>query len=283
VHHDLVLLLLKKKRTRKTSPWWQRAAPKARTLEEVVDPVIDATPAEDRAALAAIWQYRASLEMHVASTFSTLSVELLEYGATQTVHEIVSQAVRDEVHHAQISAEMAAKYRGGALVWPDPKPNPVPTFRGSKGAMHATLYMIVECCINETNACAILEGSIAQAKSTLAKAALTSILSDEIDHARVGWTHLASPWVTPEMRKEIPSWLQWLHEANHHDLVGDDAPLPREKYPTHGMLSRRRARELTYATLVDVIFPGYRRAGIDPSAAEEWVRTAFAQELAAAV
>jgi hypothetical protein len=49
------------------------------------------------------------------------------------------------------------------------------------------------------------------------------------------------------------------------------------------MLSRRRAREITYATLVDVILPGYRRAGIDPSATEEWARTAFKQELAAAV
>lgn len=283
VHLYLVVLLLKKKRTGKSPPWWQRAAPEARTLQEIVDPVIEATPVEDRAALAAIWQYRASLELRVASTFSSLSVELLEHGTTQTVYEIVSQAVRDEVHHAQISAELAAKYRGDALVWPDPEPNNYPTFRGSKGAWHATLYIIVECCINETSACSILEASIAQAESPLAKAALSRILSDEINHARAGWAHLASPWVTPEMKRELPSWLQWLHSANNHDLLGDDAPLPREKYPTHGMLSRRRAREITYATLVDVMFPGYRRAGIDPSATEEWARTAFKQDLAAAV
>jgi hypothetical protein len=283
VHDHLVGVLLKKKRTGKTPPWWQRGAPKARTFEEVVDPVIDATPADARAELAAIWQNRAGLELRVASTFSSLSVELLEHGATQPVYEVVSQAVRDEVHHAQISAELAARYRGGAPVWPDPEPNNYPTFRGSKGVLHATLYIITECCINETLACSILEASIAQAKSPLVKAALTTILSDEIDHARVGWAHLASPWVTPEMRAELPSWLQWLHSSNHHDLLGDDAPLPREKYPTHGMLSRRRAREITYATLVDVILPGYRRAGIDPSATEEWARTAFKQELAAAV
>ncbi len=279
----MVGLLLKAKRTRKTPQWWQRAAPKARTLEEVVDPVIAATPAEGRAELAAIWQKRAGLELRVASTFSSLSAELLEHGATQGVYEIISQAVRDEVHHAQISAELAAKYRGGPLVWPDPEPNNYPTFRASKGAWHALLYIVVECCINETTACSILEASIAQAESPLVRAALTTILSDEVDHARVGWAHLASPWVTPEMRRDLPSWLQWLHEANSHDLLGDDAPLPREKYPAHGMLSRRRAREVTYATLVDVILPGYRRAGIDPSATEEWARTAFKQELAAAV
>lgn len=275
--------MLGKKRTGKSAHWWQRASPKARTFEDVVDPLIDATPAEGRAELAAIWQNRAGLELRVASTFSSISVELLEHGATQSVYEIISQAVRDEVHHAQISAELAAKYRGGPLVWPDPEPNHVPTFRASKGLLHATLYVITECCINETLACSILEGSIAQTESPLVKAALSTILSDEIDHARVGWAHLASPWVTPEIRQEIPSWLQWLHSSNHHDLLGDDAPLPREKYPAHGMLSRRRAREITYATLVDVILPGYRRAGIDPSATEEWARTAFKQELAAAV
>jgi hypothetical protein len=277
-------LLLKKKHTSKRTPWWQRAAPKARTFEAVVDPLIEATSAEDRAALAAIWQNRAALEMRVGSTFSSLMVELLENGTTQTVYEIVSQAVRDEVHHAQISAELAAKYRGDSVVvWPDPAPNNYPTFKASKGAWHALLYIVVECCINETTACGVLEGSIAQCKSPLVKAGLQRILSDEIDHARAGWAHLASPWVTEEMKRELPSWLEWLHSANNHDLLGDDAPLPREKYPTHGMLSRLRAREITYATMIDVIFPGYRRAGIDPSAAEGWVRKAFARELATAV
>jgi len=274
---------MKKSRHGKNPPWWKRAAPKAHTFEEIVDPVIDATPAEDRAELAAIWQNRAGVELCVSSTFATLSVELLEHGATQMVHEIVSQAVRDEVHHAQISAEMAAKYRGDALQWPAPEPNHVPTFRASKGAWHATLYMITECCINETLACGVLEASIAQAKSPLAKAALSTILSDEVRHARVGWAHLASPWVTPEMRQELPSWLQWLHWSNLRELVEDDTPFPRGKYPTHGMITRSQTREVAYGTLVDIMFPGYRRAGIDPSATEEWARKAFAQELAAAV
>jgi len=276
-------VLLRKKRTSKTTPWWQRAAPKARTLEEVVDPVIDATSAEGRAELAGIWQHRAFLELRVASTFASLQVELLEHGASQTVYEIVSQAVRDEVFHAQLSAELAAKYRGDAPVWPDPGPNHIPTFRQSKGALHATLYILTECCINETVACALLEPSIAQCESPLAKAALSTVLVDEIEHARVGWAHLASPWVTAEIRRELPSFLQWLHSSNHHDLLGDDAPLPREKYPTHGMLSRRQARDIVHATLVDVILPGYRAAGIDPSETEAWARTVFAREMAAAV
>jgi hypothetical protein len=274
--------LLKKKRTGKSPPWWKRAAPDARSFEDVVDPVIEATPKEDRARLAAIWEKRAGLELRVASSFSSLLAEFFEHGTTQVVYEILSQAVRDEVHHSQISAEMAAKYRGDAPRWADPAPNNVPPFLPSQGAMHATLYVISMCCINETIACSVLEAARAQAKSPLAKAASSTILSDEVDHARAGWAHLASPWVTPEMRKELPGWLTRLHTAQLRNLVENDWPMPAENCPEHGMLSRRKARDVVYATLVDVMFPGFQRAGIDTSQAEEWARTAFPQQVAAA-
>lgn len=274
---------MKKKRTGKTPPWWKRAAPDARSFEDVVDPVIAAASAEDRARIAAIWQKRAGLELRVASGFCSLSVELLEHGTTQMVYEILSQAVRDEVHHAQISAEMAAKYRGDATKWPEPELNHIPPFAPTKGAMHATLYVIAMCCINETVACGVLEAAMTQAKSPLAKAALSTILSDEIDHARAGWAHLASEWVTPQMRSELPPWLHRLHSVKLRELVEEEGPLPGESYPTHGLLTRRKSREVVYSTLVDVMFPGYQRAGIDTSLTEEWARTAFAQELAAAV
>ena len=107
-------MLLKKTRARKSLQWWRRAAPQARSLAEIVDPEIEAATPEDRTRLAAIWQKRGGLELRVASNFSALAVELLEHGAVPAVYEIVGQAVRDEVHHAQISIEMAARYRGDA-------------------------------------------------------------------------------------------------------------------------------------------------------------------------
>jgi hypothetical protein len=141
--------------------------------------------------------------------------------------------------------------------------------------MHATLYIIAMCCINETVACGVLEAALAQAKSPLARAALATILSDEIDHARAGWAHLASPYVTSEMKRALPAWLHRLHSVKLRELVEDDAPLPGEDFGTHGMLSRQKSRDVVYATLVDVMFPGYRRAGIDPSLTEKWARAAF--------
>jgi hypothetical protein len=268
-------LLLRKTRGRTAAPWWKRAGREARSLEAIVDPQIEAASADERTRLAAIWQKRGGLELRVAAGFSALGIELFEHGTAPAVYEIIAQAVRDEVHHAQISIEMAAKYRGDAPAWPAPEPLHIPPFAPTKGAMHATLYVIAMCCINETVACGVLEAALAQAKSPLARAALSTILADEIDHARAGWAHLASPWVTPEMKRELPSWLHRLHSVKLRELVEDDAPLPGEDFAAHGMLSRRRSREVVHATLVDVMFPGFRRAGIDPSLAEQWARGAF--------
>ena len=267
---------------RTKAPWWRRAAPDAGSLDDVVDPEIDGTPPEQRARLAAIWQKRGGLELRVAASFSTLSVELLEHGAEQVVYEGVAQAIRDEVHHAQISIELAAKYRGGGPQWPAPEPTHVPPFAPTKGALHATLYIIAMCCINETMACAVLETAAAQAKSPLARAAFMTILSDEIEHARVGWAHLASSYVTPEMKRVLPAWLRRLHGAKLTELLDGEGPLlPGEDFDSHGILKRARLHEVVYATLVDVMFPGFRQADIDTGPTEEWVREAFAAVTAA--
>jgi hypothetical protein len=138
------------------------------------------------------------------------------------------------------------------------------------------------CCINETVACGVLEAALDQARSPLVRAALGTILADEIDHARAGWAHLASPQVTGEMKRALPRWLHRLHAAKLRELVEDDSPLPGEPFADHGMLSRERSRQVVHATLVDVIFPGFRRAGIDASLVESWASGAFHRPATAA-
>ena len=158
----------------------------------------------------------------------------------------------------------------------------IPPFAPTKGAMHATLFIIAMSCINETVACGVLEAAIGQARSPLARAALSTILADEIDHARAGWAHLASPYVTAEIKEALPPWLHRLHSVKLRELVEEEGPLPGEDFGPHGMLTRRQSQQVVHATLVDVMFPGYRRAGIDPSLAEEWARTAFENAAAGA-
>ncbi len=261
--------------------WWARAAPEAGSIADVVDPEIEALPAAARAELATVWQRRGGLELRVAASFSSLAGELFEHGAPPEVYKLVAQAIRDEIHHAEISVELASRYRGDTPFWPEAEPTPAPPFAPTRGAMHATIYMSAMCCINETGACAVLEASMGQATSALVRAANRSILSDEIEHARAGWAYLCSPYVTAEIKEAMPQWLLRVHRATFHELVNDDGPLPGEDFPDHGMLSRVRKREVVYAALVDVVFPGFRRAGIDTSLVESWARGAFERKASA--
>jgi hypothetical protein len=250
--------------------WWARVDASAESILAVHDAEIDALARDERLTLAAVWQKRGGLELQVAGGFAAIASELLEHGAVQPVMALVGQAVRDEVHHAEISVELAARYRGDDVVWPAPAPVHIPKLAPATGALRATLHMIAMCCINETVACAILEAAFAQAKSPLVRAGIQSILSDEIDHARAGWAHLASPFVDAETKRALPQWLKRLLAGKLDVLLQDESPLPGEAFPHHGMLARETFREVVHAALDDVVLPGFARAGIDTEPARAW-------------
>jgi len=259
------------------TPWWKKADPNANDLRDVVDATIDATPAAGRATLADIWQERGTSELMVAGGFSALTGELLEHGTADVVLKIASQAVRDEVHHAEIAVAMAARFRNDDVRWPKPQPFPVPRFAPADGALRSTLLVIAMCCINETLACAFLEAQLSVAKSPLARAALQSVLSDEIDHARMGWAHLATPFVTSAMKEEIGrgNWLPRILQAKLGDLLAERTPFPGEEHPEHGILTRRERVDLVKTSLADLIIPGLERAGIDTQNARAWTAGAL--------
>ena len=215
-------------------PWWAKLDASALELADVGDPLIDALPEAGRAALAGIWQERGGSELRVAAGFAAIASELVEHGASDSVLKIVARAVRDEVHHAEISVEIASRYRAGDVEWPPAQPVQVPVLAPAEGRFRATLLVIAMCCINETLACAILERQLSQTKAPLARAAIQTILSDEIEHARAGWAHIASAYVTAPMKHEIGRWLPRLLKARLTDLIDEDSPFPGEQFPTTG-------------------------------------------------
>lgn len=252
------------------APLWVRADRDAKALDDVKDDEIASLPMEQRSVLADIWQKRAGFELQVAAGFSAISTSMFEFGADPYVVKIVGRAVGDEVRHAEISADLAARYRGDAVIWPGRVPVHTPRFEPAAGALRLALYMIAMSCINETVACSVLEAAIQKTKSPLVKAALSTILSDEIDHARAGWAHLASAWVTPEMKVQLGDWLKRMLSAKMRELVEEESPLPGEAFPSHGMLARPETRRIVRSTLDDVIFAGFEASGIDASAARAW-------------
>lgn len=261
---------------RSARPWWNKVDPNATDVRHVADAEIDALSTEDRAILAAIWQERGSSELKVAGGFSALFAHVLEHGTADGVLELVSRAVRDEVRHAEIAVDMAARYRASEVEWPAPAPFPVPVLAPADGRLRATLLVIAMCCINETLACGILEAQLSQATSPLTRAALQTVLADEIDHARAGWAHIVTPFVTTAMKEEIAAgWLPRLLNARLRDLVEEDSPFPGEQFPEHGILTRTARKQVVATALRDVVFPGFARAGIDPTKARAWASSTF--------
>jgi hypothetical protein len=261
---------------RNARPWWSKLDAEASDVRAIADPEIDGLSREARTELAGIWQERGLSELKVSGGFTAVTALLIEHGTADGVLKLVSRAVRDEVRHAEIAVDMAARYRASAPLWPPPQPFPVPLLAPAAGSLRATLLVIAMCCVNETLACAILEGQLSQATSPLTRAALQSVLADEIDHARAGWAHLATPFVTPAMKAEIAaSWLPRILNARLRELVEEDAPFPGEKYPAHGILTRAARKQIVADALATVVFPGFARLGIDPAKAQEWAGTAF--------
>lgn len=262
-------------RSASARPWWAKVDPDAPDARHVADAAIDALSKDERTILAGIWQERGLSELKVAGGFSAITGVLIEHGTADEVLKLVSRAVRDEVRHAEIAVDMAARYRDSDVEWPRAEPFPVPELLPAGGRLRATLLVIAMCCINETLACGILEGQLSQATSPLTRAALQSVLSDEIDHARAGWGHIATPFVTASMKEEIGGWLPRLLGARLRDLVDEDAPFPGEQFPEHGILTRKARKEIVATALADVVFPGFARAGIDPTKGKEWAARAF--------
>lgn len=128
------------------------------------------------------------------------------------------------------------------------------------------------CCINETLASAWLETCRADATVPLARAALRELLADDVDHARIGWAHLASSMVTTEVRSKIAGWLPRLLEASMLPwLAGAGAP-DYAGFPAHGVPSSATTRDVVTSTTRDVVLVGFEKLGVDTTTARAWLR-----------
>lgn len=261
-------------RLKRARPWWYRLDANAASIAAIPDETIDAATPEQRAELAGIWQERASSELKVGATFAGIHAMLAASGAEEAVLAIARDAVPDEEHHARIAAALAARYRGDGVRWPGEQIAPLPLFVPAEPGLRLVLLVTTVCCINETLACNVLEGQLRESKSPLVRAGYQSILADEIDHGRMGWAHLGSRWVTKEQRAEIGLWLPRLLEARFRELF-DPHPLPGAGGEAHGILPRKDRQSLIHAGLEEVVFPGFRHIGVDPTHGEAWMRDAF--------
>lgn len=226
------------------------------------DDSIARLPDEIRQAIAAHWLGRATSELRVALGFEALLPRLREVGAVAPVLELVVKAIDDERRHGGLCAQLASRYAGSPREAPAPGDSPLQCFGAADEALEVALLVIGMCCINESIASAWLRACQRVATSPTAAFANRVHLRDEIDHARVGWAHLASDAVTPAMRVALRSWTGRMIRVNVAQWKEPDRFLPREGVPEHGHLSQVENDRVVNEAVREVVLPGFAHVGI---------------------
>lgn len=109
--------------------------------------------------------------------------------------------------------------------------------------------------------------SVPAAADAAVRATLHKVLRDEVDHARLGWAHLAAVartgtagWLSPH----IPAMLR---AALGGQLAPVDAAAPDPDLSDYGLLPHAEVLNVVRAVAADVLFPGLERFGVDTAEA----------------
>jgi hypothetical protein len=98
--------------------------------------------------------------------------------------------------------------------------------------------------------------------SARAQAANRLHLRDEIDHARLGWAHLASPAVDEDLREALAECVPRLLAANVAIWLRRDDFVSAEGVPGHGVCAHADTVAVIERALQELVLPGFRHVGV---------------------
>lgn len=234
------------------------------------DPGAAALPDELREGIARHWLRRARSEKRIGLAFASMAPRLVGVGAHSEVTALAELAAEDEARHADICLALAAHYAGTPVANLDVGEVCLPTFGCADERLEMALVVAGTCCINETLATAWIEAAVNVSQTPLTVAANRAHLREEIDHARLGWAHLASAAVA-DLREALGACLVRLLEANVPLWERADAFVPGEGVAGHGLPSTEAARAAIGRALDEVVLPGFAYVGVDIGEARRWL------------
>jgi hypothetical protein len=220
------------------------------------------------------WQGRAGAELRVAAAFSSLGAKLRQTGTEPAILELLDASIANELYHSALCERLATRYLGAPIARPEAGTVHLPPLPDVDPPMRAALYAAGLCAVNESIATVWLEHCFARSTSPLARAVNQVHLSDEIVHARIGWAHLVSSWVTNSMRREIAGWLVPLLRTNVEQWIRSST-FQGGGVPEHGIPDPAEQREQVLGAVRNVVIPGFDYVGVDVSAAAKWFRREF--------
>jgi len=223
-----------------------------------------------RRELVAHWLRRSRNEWRVGLAFAQLEERSRGFAA-DVVRRLLQQSAAQELRHSESCHAMAERYAGTSLSPVEAPSAVLPTFGADSEGLELALQIVGLCCINETLATAWLRHCLAIATVPFAVDANRRHLRDEIDHARLGWAHLASPHVSADDKVQLAARVPELIRVN---LAAWEEPrnfLPSGAVSAavleHGQPSFETSRAVLRDAARRVLLPGFVHVGIpiDPT------------------
>jgi hypothetical protein len=264
-----------------TSPWWLSGTPlepehhRLMRRRPVPIPWAETTAAQltdaERARLAATWMRRSEAEYLAVSTFSVLAIDLTAAMAPADVLSLCLRAAIDEVRHAEMCLRMAEIYSGVKHL-PKPAMSSLPDDPSRPKLHQALANTMLVSCVSETYATTVLTATRDLTVDPVAQAVLTSIYSDEVMHARLGWSYMryaidhGGQGVIDAAAAMLPRALRGVANVVERERpVGDVTPAVRD----HGLMTPAEERVIYSTCVREVLVPGFEALGIPVGSALE--------------
>lgn len=264
-----------------TSPWWLSGTPlepehhRLMRRRSVPIPWAETTAAAlsppERTRLAATWLRRSEAEYLAISTFSVLAIDLTAAQAPADVLSLCLRAGIDEIRHAELCMRMVEIYSGERRI-PPPSMSSLPDDKTRPRLHQALANTMLVSCVSETYATTVLTATRDLTTDPVAHAVLTSIYSDEVMHARLGWSYLryaievGGQGVIDAAAAMLPRALRGVANVVERERpIGDVTPAVRE----HGLMTPAEERVIYSTCVREVLVPGFTALGIPVGTAIE--------------
>jgi hypothetical protein len=273
------------------SPWWLSGTPLEpehhRLMRRRAAPIpwtattAGELTAGERARLAGTWMRRVEAEYLAVSTFAVLVIDLVAAMAPADVLSLCLRAGIDEVRHAELCLRMVEIY-SGERVQPPPAMSRLPDAPGRPKLHQALANTMLVSCVSETYATTVLTATRDITEDPTAREVLTAIYSDEVMHARLGWSYLrhaievGGDGVIAAAAEMLPRALRGVANVIEAERpAGEITAAVR----THGLMTPAEERVIYSSCVRDVLVPGFTALGIAVGSAvddygDAWTRAA---------
>jgi hypothetical protein len=146
----------------------------------------------------------------------------------------------------------------------------VPQHADADGGTRVLFHVVEMCCLGETLTGVYFTDMLARTTNPAARAALESLLEDEIDHGRLGWAYLATrvrEGRVAGLSAALPAMLGRTLGRTLKDL--ENAREDEPSWNAFGWLGRTHGTDALRRALRRVIIPGFELLGVDLSPSED--------------